>query len=94
MRRRIEIIAFERERIIQQSVTTECPICLCTTELLTPSQAAALIQVDENSIERWLADGDSHGVTTPGGHRRVCKKSLLKPGVTHLAMNPFEEDMA
>ena len=60
MRRRVEIVAFETERVTQHSVITECPICLSPTELLTPSQAAALVQVEPHFIEQWLAEGASH----------------------------------
>ena len=78
MGRRVEILAFETERVTQYSVVTECPVCLSPTELLTPSQAAAMVQVEPQVIDQWLAEGASHGVTTPGGQTRVCKRSLMR----------------
>lgn len=77
MRRRIEIIAFETERLIQQSITTECPICLSTTEFLTPSQAAVLAQVELEHIAQWFAEGKTHGAMTPDSDYRICRNSLL-----------------
>ncbi len=77
MRRRIEIVAFEHERIIQYSVVTNCPVCFSRTELLTPMQAAALTQVEEERVHQWLAVGKTHGVETPEGEPRICKRSLL-----------------
>ena len=77
MGRRIEIIAFETERLIQQSVTTECPVCLSTTQFLTPSQAAFLAQVEPECIARWFAEGKTHGATTPDSDYRICRNSLL-----------------
>ena len=77
MRRRIEIVAFEHERIIQCSVVTDCPVCFSRTELLTPLQAAALTQVEEERVHQWLAVGKAHGVETPEGEPRICKRSLL-----------------
>ncbi len=77
MRRRIELVVFEHERIIQCSVVTDCPVCLSRTELLTPIQAAALTQVKEEKVHQWLAGGKAHGVETPEGEPRICKRSLL-----------------
>jgi len=78
MRRRIEIVAFERERILSHSVATSCPACRSRSEFLTPDQAAALAQVEMESIHRWLADGKLHTATTPDGEYRICRNSLLK----------------
>lgn len=76
-RRRIEIIAFERERIVSRSVATLCPVCHLNSELLTTRQAGAIAQVQSASIYRWLASGKAHGVKTSGGQYRVCKNSLF-----------------
>lgn len=77
MTRRIEIVAFERERIVRRAVSLNCPLCLSSSELLTTAQAAALAQVNTASVYRWLAEGKAHGVKTAGGHYRICRKSLL-----------------
>ena len=78
MRRRIEIVAFEQERIIQQSVLTNCPVCLSQTELLTLNQAAAMAQVAAQDIDQWVAERKTHGAMTPDGQHRICKNSLLR----------------
>ena len=78
-KRRIEIIAFERERIIRQSTSTRCPVCYLNSEMLTVQQAAVVAQVKAESIYRWLAEGKAHGVKTAGGHRRICSVSLFRP---------------
>jgi hypothetical protein len=80
MRRRIEITAFERERIVSHGILTHCPICRAHSELLTPAQAAALAQTDVQSIRGWLAGGRMHGATTPDGDARICRNSLLAFG--------------
>lgn len=77
MRRRIEIVAFERERIVRRMTPVSCPICFSRSELLTTMQAAALVQVEGQSVRRWLTQGKVHGVRTPGGRHRVCKNSLF-----------------
>jgi hypothetical protein len=76
-KRIIEIVSFERQRIIRKPVATFCPVCHLTSELLTISQAGALVQVKPKSIYRWLACGKAHGVKTAGGQHRVCRNSLF-----------------
>jgi excisionase family DNA binding protein len=76
-KRRIEVIAFERERIVRRPVLNVCPVCERDSELLTTKQAARFVQVRTESIYRWLARGKAHGVRTPGGQHRICRKSLF-----------------
>ncbi|MFL6277130.1 MAG: hypothetical protein ACJ74G_18255 [Blastocatellia bacterium] len=77
MKRRVEIIAFERQRVVMRPVSVTCPVCQLNTELLTTQQAGRLFQVKANSIRRWLVHGKAHGIRTPGGQHRVCKESLF-----------------
>jgi excisionase family DNA binding protein len=77
MKRRIEIVAFERERTIRRPVAASCPVCRLESELLTVRQAAALVQVGVKTIYRWLAAGRAHGIRTPGGGHRICRESLF-----------------
>ena len=78
-RRRIEIVAFERERITASPAQRLCPVCQQHSEFLTPEQACALAQVKAQTIYRWLASGKAHGVRTAGGRHRICKNSLFRP---------------
>ena len=78
MRRRIQIVAFEKERIIQRRLATHCPICETQTELLTVNQAAELVQVESQVIHGWLQGGQTHSATTPDGEHRICRNSILK----------------
>jgi len=77
IKRRVEIVAFERRRIIGQPVASACPVCLSDTVMLTTQQASALAQVRAQSVRRWLAEGRAHGVKTPGGQHRICRNSLF-----------------
>ena len=76
-KKKIEIIAFERERIVRRPVWMTCPVCQAASELLTTRQAGALAQVQPQSIYRWLAAGKAHGVKTPGGRHRICRNSIF-----------------
>lgn len=80
MKRRFEITAVKRQRIVQHSVLTHCPLCEAQSELLTTAQAALLAQADLSSIHRWLAQGDLHGATIPDGQWLICKNSLVRFG--------------
>jgi hypothetical protein len=79
IRRKIEIIAFEQERIVRRAVPASltCPICHHSSEMLTVRQAGVLAQVRAASIRRWLTRGQAHGVRTSGGHHRICSNSLF-----------------
>lgn len=77
IRKRIEIIAIERERVVVRAAMTACPVCRFDTELLTTEQAGALAKVKAQSIRRWLAQGKAHGVRTVGGHYLICRNSLF-----------------
>jgi hypothetical protein len=76
-KRKIEIVALERERIVRRPVMVTCPVCNLNSELLTTRQAGALAQVRPQSIYRWLSQGRVHSVRTPGGQHRVCRRSLF-----------------
>ena len=78
MKRRIEILAFERERIVRRSAPMRCPVCCSKSGLLTIAEAAALARVKAQSICRWLTQGKAHGVKTCGGQHRICQNSIFK----------------
>lgn len=76
-KKKIEIIAFEQERIIRRSVSFVCPVCHERSEILTTAQACALLQVTAQSIRRWVLTEKIHGFRTPGGGLRICRNSLF-----------------
>jgi excisionase family DNA binding protein len=72
-------VAFERTRVGKRSAgIADCPICLSSEGLVTSAEAAELLKVGESSIRRWLSQGRAHGLKTPGGQYRICRKSLIK----------------
>jgi hypothetical protein len=85
-RRRIEIVAFERERVSLAPAPMLCPICQQSSEFLTLRQACTLAQVKAQSIYRWLAQGKAHGLKTAGGRHRVCRHSLFRPTASGIAI--------
>ena|SRR5437899_52150 len=47
-------------------------------DLLTPAEAAALLNVSVKSLTRWATTGRVPVVVTPGGHRRYPRQALLE----------------
>ena len=51
-------------------------------DLLTTTEAAAVLQVSANTVRDWADSGALAGVRTPGGHRRFRRSdvdALLAP---------------
>lgn len=90
IKRRVEIVAFERQRI-KTPVSMLCPVCHLSSEFLTASQAGALAQVTPKSIHGWLASGKAHGLKTAGGRPRICRQSLFRPCQNQLWQDPYDE---
>ena len=88
MGRRIQIVAFERTRVVKRSTSVAgCPMCLSSDGLVTSAEAATLLKVGEPSIRRWLSKGRIHGFKTPGGQYRICHKSLFQQGANFDVVN-------
>ncbi len=88
MKRKIEIIAIERTRIIGGNGQTYCPLCKEFAEFLTTVQAARLARVKTESVRRWVSSGKAHGIKTVGGQHRVCRNSLF-PGLQQKSLFEF-----
>lgn len=41
-------------------------------------EAAAILDVHQNTVRRWVDEGKLDGVRTAGGHRRVRTESIMK----------------
>ncbi len=78
MKRKIEIVAVERVRIIGGSGQSFCPVCQNFAEFLTTMQAAAIARVRTEAVRCWLIKGIAHGTKTVGGRHRVCRNSLFQ----------------
>ncbi|QOQ39481.1 BldC family transcriptional regulator [Trueperella pecoris] len=48
------------------------------TELMTPSEVAALFRVDPKTVARWADSGKLPSIRTLGGHRRFPRKEVLE----------------
>ncbi len=79
-KRRTEIIV-ETERIIvvpQQTTPVHlwCHGCCARVEMVTPEQAAALIQVTPRAVYRWVEAQLLHFIEEPDGRVLICRNAL------------------
>ena len=79
-KRRTEIIV-ETERIIivptpTMSVHLWCQGCSARVEMLTPEQAAVLLQVTPRVVYRWVEAQLLHFIEEPDGRVLICRNSL------------------
>ena len=58
-------------------------------EMLTPREAARLINVSYPTIKQWILSGKLKTVQTPGGHHRIAQ-STLKPFIQEDKSKPTE----
>jgi excisionase family DNA binding protein len=77
--------------------TTRAPEADALEEWLTVQDACALIGVSPATLRRWSAAGDVQAFTTPGGHRRFARSTILgllpsarrqRPTLEHLGETP------
>jgi excisionase family DNA binding protein len=78
------------------TVTRTAPTEL-VEQWLTVHEACALIGVSPATLRRWSAAGDVEAFTTPGGHRRFARSTILgllpsarrqRPTLEHLGETP------
>ena len=56
---------------------SRAPATEAAEEWLTVHEACALIGVSPATLRRWSAAGDVQAFTTPGGHRRFARSTIL-----------------
>ena len=76
---------------------SRAPQAAVAEQWLTVQDACALIGVSPATLRRWSAAGDVQAFTTPGGHRRFARSTILgllpsarqqRPTLEHLGETP------
>ena len=80
-KRRTEII-IETERIVVVPSSTAplhlwCDSCSATVNMITPEQAAALVQITTRTVYRWVETKLLHFREEPDGRLLICRNSLF-----------------
>ena len=73
------ITKIRRERLTLPATgfLVPCPVCRRDVEVLSLSQAAAILDVTEESLQALLTSGAIHEVEPIFGAPRICRISLL-----------------
>ena len=66
----------ERVTLATAGLAVPCPICQRDVEILNSSQAAAILEVEEESLGALITSGEVHEIRTVSGSLAVCKDSL------------------
>lgn len=77
--RKMKITKVQRQSVrLQPSVVrAHCPVCEREVETLTKTQAVEVLEVNEPTLNRFIAAGQVHAIRTVSGNFRVCKDSLF-----------------
>jgi len=79
MTRRTEILVETRRRLVLRQFSegqrSWCELCLAEVRMITPDEAAALMNVSSRTIYKWIEGGSLHFTDEPGG-LRICEQSL------------------
>jgi hypothetical protein len=81
-------ITVTRRRAVRLSIIplrSFCPVCAHEVEMLSASQAAALLEIDLAGFNSLLAAGRLHAIATASGGLCICKDSLVE------RMNPDDQ---
>ena len=76
-KRRVEITFFEQERIVVRKLSSYCPVCRATADMLTLEEAGSFAGLNVENICLRLAEGSLHAKTVSNGEYRICKNSLF-----------------
>ena len=58
---------------------------------ITTGEAAAIFDVDPDTVLRWIKSGDIPAIRTPGGHYRINRNVFLKKMITDTVINENKE---
>ncbi len=78
VKRRIEIVTV-REQVYQSSAMSAvpwCHICGAAAQMLTPTVAALLTNINLRTLFRWIESGDIHFQETPEDNLFLCLDSV------------------
>lgn len=58
-------------------VCAHCPVCEQEVETLTKAQAKEVLEIDNQTLNQFIAAGRVHVMRTVSGNFRICKDSLF-----------------
>ena len=76
---KVKITAIRRRILRYQppAIPALCPVCAREVETLSTGEAAAVLEVDDRTLDRLLAARQIHALRTVSGSLRICRDSLF-----------------
>jgi hypothetical protein len=78
-KRTVKITTTRRRKLslTQTAIRVHCPTCGREVETLDAAQAAAILEVDAQTLSQLVAEGRVHTIQSVSGSLRICKDSLF-----------------
>jgi hypothetical protein len=74
----------------RKSFSANCGICGCNSQMITPKQAALIIQTTQREIYRLVEENKLHFIELQDGDLFVCAKSLAETTNAAMCRSPHE----
>ena len=76
MKKKTQVTIRTRKRVIVQGLRVRCHRCGAEVSIVSPDNAAGVLQATPDEIRGLLASGDLHAVDEPTGTQVICGNSL------------------
>jgi hypothetical protein len=91
MKKRTQVTIHTRQRVLVQAVRVRCQQCGAEVPIITPENAAGVLQKTPTEITRLIAAGELHAVEESSGSNVICVNSL--PIANELEAEPDNNDL-
>ena len=76
MKKRTQVTIRTRQRVLVRSLRVRCHQCGAEVPIITPENAAGVLQTTAREIHGLLATGELHAVEEPSGANLICGNSV------------------
>ena len=76
MKKKTQVTIRTRQTVVVQGLRVRCQQCGAEVSIVSPENAAGVLQTTAGEIHGLLASGDLHAVEEPSGTQLICGNSL------------------
>jgi len=76
MKKKTQVTIRTRQRLVVHSLRVRCHQCGAEVPIVSPDNAAGVLQTTPDEIRGLLASGDLHAIHEPSGAQVICGNSL------------------
>jgi hypothetical protein len=76
MKKKTQVTIRTRQRVVVQALRVRCHQCGAEVPIVSPHNAAGVLQTTPDQIRGLLASGDLHAVDETSGTQVICGNSL------------------